>query len=185
MGPDLGSTAGGVAKAGFMSNPYVAAGMMGLQAVGGAMQAKEQAKLQKRQMDMQQQQQNFNQQGTMLEAQRQLNGDAFQRQNQNMRAPGASMAANAMAQRLGLGQIIAPPQGQAGFTAAPNVPVQQAQNPMMEQRNKDIEWALKAVNSVRPDGSYAYRDSERNHAQKQILDKFGSKTPGYMNLGQG
>ena len=36
--------------------------------------------------------------------------------------------------------------------------------------DEDLAWANDAVTAKRPDGSWAYKKSERNHAQKQILD---------------
>jgi hypothetical protein len=36
--------------------------------------------------------------------------------------------------------------------------------------DEDLAWANDAVTRKRPDGSWAYKASERNHAQKQILD---------------
>jgi hypothetical protein len=35
----------------------------------------------------------------------------------------------------------------------------------------DVAWAQDALTRKRPDGSWAYKASERNHAQQQIMDK--------------
>lgn len=37
---------------------------------------------------------------------------------------------------------------------------------------QDVEWARRATTERRPDGSWAFKASERNHAQRQILDPF-------------
>jgi hypothetical protein len=37
---------------------------------------------------------------------------------------------------------------------------------------EDVAWAQRAVSERRPDGSFAFKSSERNHAQRQILDPF-------------
>jgi len=37
--------------------------------------------------------------------------------------------------------------------------------------DKDLAWAQDALTAKRPDGSWVYKSSERNHAQKQIMDK--------------
>lgn len=37
--------------------------------------------------------------------------------------------------------------------------------------DQDIAWANTAVNAKRPDGSFAYTKDQRNHAQRQVLDK--------------
>ena len=38
------------------------------------------------------------------------------------------------------------------------------------ERN-DVAWAQDALTRKNPNGSWAYKASERNHAQKQIMDK--------------
>lgn len=39
----------------------------------------------------------------------------------------------------------------------------------------DLQWAQNAVSQRRPDGSFVFKTDERNHAQKQILDKADSR----------
>lgn len=44
-------------------------------------------------------------------------------------------------------------------------------NAIIGVTDDDLAWAQDAVSRKRPDGSWAYKADERNHAQKQILDK--------------
>jgi hypothetical protein len=44
-------------------------------------------------------------------------------------------------------------------------------NAIMGVTDDDLAWAQDALTRKRPDGSYAYKASERNHAQRQIMDK--------------
>lgn len=65
-----------------------------------------------------------------------------------------------------------------GYKATPaGSRTQQGQNPYNPNApryngvdDQDIAWANTATTAKRPDGSYAYKASERNHAQTQILD---------------
>jgi hypothetical protein len=54
-------------------------------------------------------------------------------------------------------------------------------NAIMGATDDDLAWANKAMTAVRPDGSYAYKQSERNHAQKQILDPAKARA-GYAGI---
>jgi len=44
-------------------------------------------------------------------------------------------------------------------------------NAIMGVTDDDLAWAQDATTRKRPDGSWAYKASERNHAQQQILNK--------------
>jgi hypothetical protein len=46
---------------------------------------------------------------------------------------------------------------------------------IMGVTDDDLAWAQDALNRKRPDGSYAYKASERNHAQQQIMGKAGQR----------
>lgn len=48
-------------------------------------------------------------------------------------------------------------------------------NALMGVTDDDLAWAQDALTRKRPDGSWAYKPSERNHAQKQIMDKAGQR----------
>lgn len=53
------------------------------------------------------------------------------------------------------------------MTTAPDV----MDNAILGVTDDDLAWAQDATTRKRDDGSWAYKASERNHAQKQILDK--------------
>lgn len=44
-------------------------------------------------------------------------------------------------------------------------------NAIMGVTDDDLAWAQDALTRKRPDGSFAYKGSERNHAQQQIMGK--------------
>lgn len=48
---------------------------------------------------------------------------------------------------------------------------EQIDNAILGVTDDDLAWAQDAVSRKRPDGSFAYKASERNHAQQQILNK--------------
>lgn len=53
------------------------------------------------------------------------------------------------------------------FTTSPD----QIDAGMLGASDDDLAWAQDATTRKRPDGSWAYKASERNHAQNQILNK--------------
>lgn len=53
------------------------------------------------------------------------------------------------------------------MTTAP----EQIDNAILGVTDDDLAWAQDATTRRRPDGSFAYKASERNHAQQQILNK--------------
>lgn len=57
------------------------------------------------------------------------------------------------------------------FTTSPET----IDNAILGVNDDDLAWAQDATTRKRPDGSFAYKASERNHAQRQILDKAGTR----------
>jgi hypothetical protein len=76
-------------------------------------------------------------------------------------------AANPFAAARGPAQSTAKIGGWDRMTTAPEA----MDNAIIGVNDDDIAWAQDALNRKRPDGSFAYKESERNHAQKQIMDK--------------
>ena len=112
-----------------------------LGSLGGSFGANQQAKLQQQQIDLQRQNQQWGQQMDTMNAQRQLDADAYGRANQNMTNPARIQVMNALMQRMGLG---------AGFQEQKQGPVgpmvvNQAQNPLQKQQDDQIKQALAAV----------------------------------------
>ena len=54
-------------------------------------------------------------------------------------------------------------------------------NAIMGVSDDDLAWAQDALTRKRPDGSWAYKTSERNHAQQQIMDR-ATRNAGYAGI---
>lgn len=63
------------------------------------------------------------------------------------------------------------------ITTAPEV----MDNAVMGVTDDDLAWAQDALTRKRDDGSWAYKASERNHAQKQIMDR-ASRNAGFAGM---
>lgn len=57
------------------------------------------------------------------------------------------------------------------FTTSPET----IDNAISGVSDADLEWAQKALTQKRPDGSFVYKTDERNHAQKEIMDKANTR----------
>ena len=171
---------------------WAAAAQIGLQAGAQGAQALQNAQANRQQVQLQKQNQQWQQQGDKINTQRQLDADAYGRANQNATNPARMQVANALAQRLGLGNFFQPPAG--GFQPQQPAVAQQAVNPYMQQQGKDQTWANDAMSAVyvgksggkmrfrSPTTGKEYTNDDRNHAQKEVIGRFGTTPQDSVNF---
>jgi hypothetical protein len=165
-----------------------------LSAAGQAGMFGSQQRANKQSLALQKDQQRWGQELDKVNTQRTLDQDAYQRANQNMTNPARMKLANAMMQRLGLGDAFQAPVG--GFQPQAPAVAQQVTNPMMDKQARDQEWAkdaMFATPSGRIGGKQVYTSSrtgktytndDRNHAQKEIIDRYGMVPQTAVTFGQ-
>ena len=170
---------------------WAAAAQMALQGGAAGAQALQNAQANRQQVALQKQNQNWQQEGDKINVQRQLDQDAYKRANQNATNPMRMQIANALGARLGMGQFFQAPQG--GFQPQQPAVAQQAANPLMAQQSKDQSWANDAMSAVyvgksggkmrsrSPTTGKEYTNDDRNHAQKEVIQRFGTTPQATVN----